>query len=70
MTTLSTRSGTRRRAPARDGHARLDALTRARACGDAAYSPLVTKDCYLVVFDTVVEQMPADAFSGSALGEG
>jgi cephalosporin hydroxylase len=28
----------------------------------AAYSPLVTKDSYLVVFDTVVEDMPAGSF--------
>ena len=27
-----------------------------------AYSPLVTKDCYLVVLDTVVEDLPADMF--------
>ena len=26
------------------------------------YSPLVTKDSYLVVFDTVIEDMPADFF--------
>lgn len=26
------------------------------------YSPLVTRGCYLIVFDTVIEEMPEDAF--------
>ena len=26
------------------------------------YAPLVTKDCYLVVCDTLIEQMPAGSF--------
>ena len=32
------------------------------------YADLVTPGSYCVVFDTVVEDMPADAFPGSALG--
>lgn len=35
-----------------------------------AYSPLVTKDSYLVVFDTVVEDMPADFFPDRPWGKG
>lgn len=34
------------------------------------YSPLVTKGCYLVVFDTVVEDMPEDAFPNRPWGKG
>lgn len=34
------------------------------------YSPLVTKDSYLVVFDTVVEDMPEDFFSDRPWGKG
>lgn len=34
------------------------------------YSPLVTKDSYLVVFDTVVEDMPEDAFPDRPWGRG
>lgn len=34
------------------------------------YSPLVTKDSYLVVFDTVVEDMPEDAFPDRPWGKG
>lgn len=34
------------------------------------YSPLVTKDSYLVVFDTVVEEMPADFFPDRPWGKG
>ncbi len=34
------------------------------------YSPLVTKGSYLVVFDTVVEQMPADFFPDRPWGPG
>ena len=35
-----------------------------------AYSPLVTKDSYLVVFDTVVEDMPDDFFQDRPWGRG
>jgi cephalosporin hydroxylase len=35
-----------------------------------AYSPLVTKDSYLVVFDTVVEDMPDDFFQDRPWGKG
>jgi cephalosporin hydroxylase len=35
-----------------------------------AYSPLVTKDSYLVVFDTVVEDMPDDLFGDRPWGKG
>jgi cephalosporin hydroxylase len=35
-----------------------------------AYSPLVTKDSYLVVFDTVVEDMPEDFFQDRPWGKG
>jgi cephalosporin hydroxylase len=35
-----------------------------------AYSPLVTKDSYLVVFDTVVEYMPDDFFKDRPWGKG
>jgi cephalosporin hydroxylase len=35
-----------------------------------AYSPLVTKDSYLVVFDTVVEDMPLDFFQDRPWGKG
>jgi len=34
------------------------------------YSPLVTKESYLVVFDTVVEDMPEDLFSDRPWGKG
>lgn len=34
------------------------------------YSPLVTKDSYLIVFDTVVEDMPDDAFPDRPWGKG
>jgi cephalosporin hydroxylase len=34
------------------------------------YSPLVTKDSYLVVFDTVVEDMPKEAFPNRPWGPG
>jgi len=34
-----------------------------------AYSPLVTKDSYLVVFDTVVEDMPENFFSDRPWGK-
>lgn len=34
------------------------------------YSPLVTRGSYLVVFDTVVEDMPADAFPDRPWGPG
>jgi len=34
------------------------------------YSPLVTKDSYLVVFDTVVEDMPEDFFPDRPWGKG
>lgn len=34
------------------------------------YSPLVTKDSYLLVFDTVVEDMPEDFFSDRPWGKG
>ncbi|MFQ5717977.1 MAG: cephalosporin hydroxylase family protein [Acidobacteriota bacterium] len=35
-----------------------------------AYSPLVTKGGYLVVFDTVIEEMPADSFPDRPWGIG
>lgn len=35
-----------------------------------AYSPLVTKDSYLVVFDTIVEDMPEDMFPDRPWGKG
>jgi cephalosporin hydroxylase len=35
-----------------------------------AYAPLVTNGSYLVVFDTVVEDMPADAFPNRPWGRG
>lgn len=35
-----------------------------------AYSPLVTKDSYLVVFDTVVEDMPENFFQDRPWGKG
>jgi cephalosporin hydroxylase len=35
-----------------------------------AYSPLVTKGSYLVVFDTVIEDMPADFFPDRPWGRG
>lgn len=34
------------------------------------YSPLVSKDSYLVVFDTVVENMPEELFSNRPWGKG
>lgn len=34
------------------------------------YSPLVTKDSYLVVFDTVIEDMPEDFFPDRLWGKG
>lgn len=34
------------------------------------YSPLVTKDSYLVVFDTVIEDMPIDFFPNKPWGKG
>jgi cephalosporin hydroxylase len=34
------------------------------------YSPLVTKDCYLVVFDTLIEDMPEDSFPDRPWGRG
>ena len=34
------------------------------------YSPFVTKDCYLVVMDTVVEDMPEDYFPDRPWGKG
>ncbi len=34
------------------------------------YSPLVTKDSYLVVFDTVIEDMPEDSFPDRPWGKG
>jgi len=34
------------------------------------YAPLVTKGSYLVVMDTVVEQMPGDAFPDRPWGKG
>jgi cephalosporin hydroxylase len=36
----------------------------------ALYSPLVTKDSYLVVFDTVIEDLPAEFFAGRPWGRG
>jgi cephalosporin hydroxylase len=34
------------------------------------YSPLVTKDSYLVVFDTIIEDMPKDSFPNRPWGKG
>ena len=34
------------------------------------YSPLVTKDSYLIVFDTIVEDMPESFFSDRPWGVG
>jgi cephalosporin hydroxylase len=34
------------------------------------YAPLVTKDCYLVVMDSVVEDLPAELFAGKRWGKG
>jgi len=34
------------------------------------YSPLVTKDSYLVVFDTVIENMPENSFPDRSWGKG
>jgi cephalosporin hydroxylase len=34
------------------------------------YSPLVTKESYLIVFDTVIEDMPVDAFPDRSWGKG
>ena len=34
----------------------------------ALYAPLVTEDCYLVVFDTLLEDMPADLQGGRPWG--
>ncbi|MBS4095615.1 MAG: cephalosporin hydroxylase family protein [Sulfuricella sp.] len=34
------------------------------------YSPMVTKDSYLVVFDTVIEDMPEDAYPDRPWGKG
>ena len=34
------------------------------------YAPLVTKDCYLVVMDSVVEDLPAELFAGKHWGKG
>lgn len=36
----------------------------------ALYAPLVTKGSYLIVFDTVIEDMPADAFPDRPWGKG
>ncbi len=35
-----------------------------------SYSPLVTRDSYLIVFDTVIEDMPADTFADRPWGKG
>jgi cephalosporin hydroxylase len=35
-----------------------------------AYAPLVTKGSYCVVFDTIVEDMPADSFPDRPWGKG
>ena len=35
-----------------------------------AYSPLITKDSYLIVFDTVVEDMPENYFTDRPWGKG
>jgi cephalosporin hydroxylase len=34
------------------------------------YAPLVTKDCYLVVCDTLIEDMPAGSFPNRSWGKG
>ena len=34
------------------------------------YTPLVTKGSYLVVFDTLIEDMPAEFFEGRPWGKG
>ena len=36
----------------------------------SAYAPLVTPDSYCVVFDTAVEDMPADSFPDRPWGQG
>ncbi len=33
------------------------------------YSPLVSEGSYLLVFDTIIEDMPDDSFPGSSPGE-
>lgn len=35
-----------------------------------AYAPLVTKGCFLIVFDTIIERMPPDAFPDRPWGRG
>jgi cephalosporin hydroxylase len=35
-----------------------------------SYSPLVTKDSYLVVFDTIIEDLPADMCEHRPWGKG
>ena len=35
-----------------------------------AYAPMVTPECYCVVFDTVVEDLPKDAFADRPWGPG
>lgn len=34
------------------------------------YSPLVSKDCYLIVFDTIIEDMPKGSFPDRPWGKG
>jgi len=34
------------------------------------YGPLVTRDSYLVVFDTIIERLPPDAFPDKPWGRG
>ncbi len=50
----------------------LDSMhTHAHVLGELrAYSPLVTNDSYLVVFDTVIEDMPEDFFQDRPWGKG
>ena len=49
------------------GDPRLESHARARRASPA-HSPLVTRGCYLVVFDTLLEDMPADLARAGARG--
>ena len=34
------------------------------------YAPLVTRDSYLIVFDTLIEDLPSELFAGRRWGKG